>query len=308
MCCAALLGLPGRRDLASTGSLLRLAGRPAPGHLPNQPGRPGLQADGHFIKRVSSAHLGGHPILLCDRRASTVPSSSYCPWSRGKTSGSVWGEDAVRGCLLHAARLGGTRRARGLSRLDDEVVMGEVSTPNGKPGDRNTLGRYLSRGRRSKTINDELHYLCTGPAHGEPTWLPATEEYFNQDRSPRAYGFSYRCRLCANWSKLKGPSRGVSGLVPADAARPFTVELVNRIGMMEASRRTGLAPDVLRRVINNGRERKVEKLTLRKVMLTLIDVREKGEVRHPASIAHGAAARGKTERPLKGTKARGPRS
>jgi hypothetical protein len=194
-----------------------------------------------------------------------------------------------------------------VSRLDDAVVVGEVPALDGMAVDRNSLGQFVARGRRSKTINDELHYLCTGPAHNEPTWLPATEQFFYRERRLRAYGFSYRCRLCANWSKLKGPSRGLSGLVSANAARPFTVELVNRIGMMEASRRTGLAPDVLRRIITNGQKRKVEKLTLRKIMLTLIDVRENGEVRHPASIAHGAAARGKTERHVNGMTARGPR-
>jgi hypothetical protein len=246
-------------------------------------------------------------VVLGDRPAPTILLSGCCWCGRGK-AWRVFGErmGLVAACYMPGAS--GLPAEAGSPVGHMGGVVGEVSAPAGKAVDRNSLGQYVVRGRRARTINEQVHYLCTGPAHDEPTWLPATERFFYRDRSLRAYGFSYRCRLCANWSRLKGPSRGVSGLVSADSARPFTVELVNRIGMMEASRRTGLAPDVLRRVINTGRRRKVEKLTLRKIMLTLIDVREHGEVRHPASIAHGAAARGKTERHVQGMAERGPRS
>lgn len=152
----------------------------------------------------------------------------------------------------------------------------------------------------TKVIKGQEHKLCTGPGHDEPTWLPATDKYFYQHKSgERAGKLTPRCRLCTNWKKLKSP--GESGLVPILKAQPFFIEAVNRVGLLELARRAEVSPNtiinVLRAKSNDGaRQLTVQKRTLRKIMLQLISMRRKGEVRHRDSIHHGAAKRGKLEK------------
>jgi hypothetical protein len=161
---------------------------------------------------------------------------------------------------------------------------------------------------RIHTSLDGREKLCAGPGHDEPVWLPATEKYFYRHRRGERKGkLSTRCRLCSNWGRLKSP--GESGYVRVDIARPFYLELVNRIGMMEAERRTGISRNALRGVVtgrglNGEREgghdyRWVQKRSLRRVMLELISVRRKGEVRHRDSISSGGARFGHKEHEVK---------
>lgn len=136
--------------------------------------------------------------------------------------------------------------------------------------------------------------LCTGPGHDEPTWLPATEKYFYQHKSGAQVGqFQSRCRLCFNWNRLKSP--GISGWVPYKDAYPFVYEAVARVGIMEAARRTGLSRSTLHKFLH-GQHIHMQKRTLRVIMLEVISMRRKGEVRHRNSIRTGAYLRGQVEK------------
>lgn len=144
---------------------------------------------------------------------------------------------------------------------------------------------------RTNESEDGTMRLCTGPAHDEPTWLPNTEKYFyvhrRKDRGTQE--MSSRCRLCNNWSKLKTKG-STQGWVLVSLVRPFFVEAVNRVGITELSRRAELNPQTIRRVYN-GTGRRVQKATVRAVMLQLISMRRKSEVRHRDSISYGATVR-----------------
>ena len=127
-----------------------------------------------------------------------------------------------------------------------------------------------------KQIHGRWYKLCTGPAHDEPEYLPATDKYFYSRKSGVREGeFVARCRLCINWNKLKFPGPH-NGLVPASAVAPFFREAVNRIGALELSRRTGLSPTTIRRGLQGG-ERRLQKAVVRRMMLELTSIQRKGE-------------------------------
>jgi hypothetical protein len=145
----------------------------------------------------------------------------------------------------------------------------------------------------------EKSKLCHGPAHDVPTLLPATEKYFYVRRSKGREGELYhRCRLCANWERLKSP--GTSGYVPLHVAFPFFREAVNRVGIVEAARRMGMSHNGLREILNAPPSHRVQKAKLRSCMLEVISMRRKGEVRHKDSIEAGAYLRGWSEKIPKG--------
>ncbi len=126
-----------------------------------------------------------------------------------------------------------------------------------------------------KEINGVWHKRCTGPAHDEPTYLPATEKYFYTRKGNKRYGqFTSQCRLCCNWKGIDSP--GLHGLVDVSVVWHFYNEAVNRVGLMELSRRTGLNWDGLSKVLHKE-VRSVRKSNLRKVMLELISMRRKNE-------------------------------
>lgn len=137
-----------------------------------------------------------------------------------------------------------------------------------------------------KLIGGVWHKRCTGPAHEEPTYLPATVKYFyvRKDKERRGELYSV-CRLCACWKQVKSPG-SFHGYVPVSDVRHFYIEAVNRIGLRELARRTGLDADGLNHVIT-GKTKNVRKATLRKVMLELISIRRKNE----HSISPSAARR-----------------
>lgn len=147
-----------------------------------------------------------------------------------------------------------------------------------------------------KEIDRVLHRLCTGPGHDESTWLPETEKYFYIiNRKGEKPTFHYRCRLCANWNKLKSP--GESGWISVAIASPFYIELMHRVGLVEAARRSGIHRTQYSKVVN-AQVQRVQKRKLRGVMLALISARRNNEVRHRHSIRTGAHLRGWAEKPI----------
>jgi hypothetical protein len=125
-------------------------------------------------------------------------------------------------------------------------------------------------------IDGALHKLCTGPAHDEPTYLPANEKYFYIRKSAGREGeLVSRCRLCSNWAALKSPG-SLHGWIPVKDAFPYYAEAVNRIGLLELAKRTGMSPNSFYPVLIR-RNKYVQKAKLRLVILELISAKRKNE-------------------------------
>lgn len=153
--------------------------------------------------------------------------------------------------------------------------------------DRAPNGRILPN---TRTSNGQRERLCKGPGHDEPTWLPETAKYFWQRKTGRQAGtYVSQCRLCKNWTRVKSP--GLSGYVPDHIVRPYVVEGVHKVGLAEFSRRVGRNSSVLKQIIEQPFKKK-QKRFVRRVMLEVISIRRKGEVRHRTDIAAGRLARG----------------
>ena len=162
---------------------------------------------------------------------------------------------------------------------------------------RNQNGFYSDYVREAQGWREgegERERLCTGSGHDEPTWLPETEKYFYQHKSGTQAGkFQSRCRLCFNWNRLKSP--GVAGYVPRSSAYPFVYEAIARVGLSEVSRRAQVSRSTLTKFMS-GEHVVMRKRTLKRIMLELISMRRKGEVRHKDSIRTGAYLRGQEEK------------
>jgi hypothetical protein len=141
-----------------------------------------------------------------------------------------------------------------------------------------------------KTVKGVLYKRCAGPAHDKPTWLPATNKYFYFTRRGTYYN---RCRLCVVWSYAEIPED--AGFIPVDKVIPFFKEAVFRVGKMETCRRIQLTDKRLRQILG-GESQFVKKATFKRLMIELVSMRRKNEVRHKDSIRHGASMRGRTER------------
>jgi hypothetical protein len=126
-----------------------------------------------------------------------------------------------------------------------------------------------------KLISGVWHKRCSGSSHEEPTYLPATEKYFYRRKSKRPGEFLSQCRLCNAWKTAKSPGLE-HGYVSVVKIRPFVDEAVNRIGLMELSRRTKVTPETLYNILS-GRQANVQKKTVKKVMLELVSIKRKNE-------------------------------
>lgn len=153
----------------------------------------------------------------------------------------------------------------------------------------------VSNRRFFKEVKGVLHKQCRGPAHEEPTWLPATKEYFYFYKTGLYKGQIYgRCRRCINWSRIKkDPSK--SGVVPIDDIRPYFIEAINRVGLTEASRRIGMHYQNVREIAKGNRT-KVLKTSAEKVIVAVYEMRQEDAVRHRDSIHFGATVRGFPEK------------
>lgn len=135
--------------------------------------------------------------------------------------------------------------------------------------------RQIARGT-FKLIDGAWHKLCTGPAHDEPTYLPATDKYFHGRKSGGRNGeLVSRCRLCINWSKLKSPG-SEQGWIPIEKVIPFYEEAVNRVGLTELSLRANVSTNHINSVLHKE-QANVQKATFRKIMLELISMRRHNE-------------------------------
>lgn len=152
--------------------------------------------------------------------------------------------------------------------------------------------RYIEDGT-FKLVDGIWHKRCKGPSHPEPVYLPATEKYFTPLNNPKTRNrFESQCRLCRCWKRLGKTSGDLEhGLVPVSEVIQFYEEAVNRIGLMELARRTGLTywgiSDVLYR-----RRKSVQKRNLKKVLLELVSARRKNEVNNNPNSKYFIQRRG----------------
>ena len=127
-----------------------------------------------------------------------------------------------------------------------------------------------------KLIGGVWHKICKGPSHDEPTYLPATPKYFYfLNKGPRALRPIARCRLCHHWARLKNPGQ-LQGLVPVADVAPFYVEVVNRIGMTELHKRSGLSLNHINGVLSRSYKH-VRRAQVRRLMLELVSIHRKKE-------------------------------
>lgn len=134
-------------------------------------------------------------------------------------------------------------------------------------------------------IGGVWHKRCSGPAHEEVAWLPATEKFFIRRGSKggrwNAGNLHSRCRLCNAWSHVKSPGSN-HGYVETRAVREMFAEAITRIGKVELQRRSGVSQTVIDNVML-ARTRSVQKEKARRVILELISARRKGEFASPRS-------------------------
>jgi len=154
-----------------------------------------------------------------------------------------------------------------------------------------------------KTIGGIPHKLCRGPRHREGVWLPVDDFKYRKDE------IRAQCNDCER------EHHDVDALLDFKEPLPgILAGVVHRIGIQEASRRLGISqPTVSKlyktfRVINGKRGLPVEQMVTRlkirrstaeKILLTMHELRETGEVRHKHSIKHGASQRGREEREIR---------
>lgn len=153
------------------------------------------------------------------------------------------------------------------------------------------IGRYR---REPNTL--ELQKKCTGRLHPPGgVWLPMTA-FFIMKKGPRAGKPIPQCKLCERMRRGGDMPRG--WVYSAQVWWIFT-ELERRIGRMETCRRLDMSLNLWYRH-DLGHVTKHRLSTVAKAMRLLREVRAAGEVRHRDSIRHGAAARGRTERQVRG--------
>jgi hypothetical protein len=137
--------------------------------------------------------------------------------------------------------------------------------------------------------------VCKGPLHPQGVMLPL--EDFNIYRSgPRQGKPIARCKAChLELERTRYQRKTGGGLVPLRKLLPFLIELVQRIGLVETSRRTELGVTTISQILRQ-KNKYVQKRTFQKVAVVLHEVRRTDERRHRFSIQHGASARQRPEK------------
>lgn len=150
------------------------------------------------------------------------------------------------------------------------------------------LKRYINDGTY-RLIDGIWHRVCRGISHDEPVYLPATKEYFNFRKAPGREGhIVYPCKTCVAFSKGRRWSN--HSLVSTAKVLDIYDEAVNRLGMNELARRTGLSREGIQNVVY-GRVSSVRGENVRKVITVLLDARKAGEFKQDLKTVQGAQMR-----------------
>lgn len=103
-----------------------------------------------------------------------------------------------------------------------------------------------------------------------------------------------RCRLCTYYKRYGNTEHG---LILYDRVKFIFDELTNRLGKAETLRRIGVSRNFF---IRRGENKSIRAATVVRAMKVLQECRENDVRRHKRSIRHGATARGREEREIKG--------
>lgn len=136
-----------------------------------------------------------------------------------------------------------------------------------------------------RKINGEIHKLCKGPLHDEPTWVPVSKfSKIKKSGKPRSM-----CTACDNARKGAGTRISVTPI------RTALDEIIRRVGRSEAARLCGVDPDTIY-MISYKKTRRINRETAKKILAALAELRQGDVVRHRDSIKHGSHLRGRTEK------------
>jgi hypothetical protein len=143
-------------------------------------------------------------------------------------------------------------------------------------------------------IIDGIEYReCLSPHHIGERWLPFHKFYLRQSggRKGRPYP---NCKACHNF--VRSGRQPNTGYVHVSQVRWIIRELENRLGRIEAIRRTGIGVQTWYNWVVYGKYTKMRRSTAAKLVITLNEVRANNEVRHRDSIKRGATRRGVPEK------------
>jgi len=127
--------------------------------------------------------------------------------------------------------------------------------------------------------------ICTGPTHHEPTLLPVEEFHVRRSKGREGELIS-RCKTCVNFRKLKNPGTN-HGWIPIDKQIfEHVQEMVNRVGIVHASRLSEINENTLRSILNEETER-IQKRTYARILSTIRLQRENGMLYHKKDIRAG---------------------
>lgn len=178
--------------------------------------------------------------------------------------------------------------------LHDKKTLQQIGSKYGFSG--NTVGKWLKMHdiptRPSspqfdiKRIKGQLHKTCRGPSHKEQKYIPLDRFHKRPDGMPRG-----ECMVCESFRHNSEP---LQDFTPFYQGRLESI--VNRLGVMEASRRLQISQPALWNLRHPRRGVKIKARTARSILLLLQELNASKEVRHKKSIRYGAYLRGKPER------------
>lgn len=126
-----------------------------------------------------------------------------------------------------------------------------------------------------KLVNGVWHKRCNGRGHDEPTYLPASEKYFYVRKGWNEGSFVALCRMCHNWNKIADPGPD-AGFIEISKIHHIYAEAVNRIGLQELSKRSGVGRRHIYMVLNY-RLKYARKRNVKLILLQLISIKRKNE-------------------------------
>lgn len=131
--------------------------------------------------------------------------------------------------------------------------------------------RYITAGYYK--LEDGVWFKrCNGASHSKPAYFPANSVYFHVRKVGRRKGqLLWQCKKCVNWQGSKIPL-DETGFVEVRAVRHFYEEAVNRVGLAEFAKRTGLTERGLAYVLKSE-SKYVRKTSLKRVMVELYKMR-----------------------------------
>lgn len=134
---------------------------------------------------------------------------------------------------------------------------------------------------------------CRGPAHDGPVELPVTEEYWyfhkSGERRGKPLGQCISCNSFKKTGRVRPPGKA-GRMVPVEKVQKWAIELVNRMGVMEATRFSGLSQTSIE-LMYHGKQHSFQRDTVARLLIAVREARRQGILRHKKAIAYGSTVR-----------------